>query len=81
MESTKKQIKSKIVINPETGKKKYIYPMDLSYFRDYYHKHNKDVTCECGQAVKSDTMRKHVLSKKHHYLLSKKSGENGADSV
>jgi len=79
MDSTKKQIKSKVVINPETGKKKYIYPVELAYFRDYYHSHNSDVTCECGQAMKSNTMRKHINSKKHHYLLSKKAVENSAD--
>lgn len=48
------------------------------YFREYYHKSNADHYCEgCGQYVKLNSIRRHLLTKKHEYLLKKKSEENG----
>jgi uncharacterized protein YeaC (DUF1315 family) len=43
-----------------------------SYFSAYYHKHNHDIVCECGQHIKSGSMFKHKKSIKHIYLIEKK---------
>lgn len=42
------------------------------YFREYYHKSNADHYCICGQYVKLNSLRKHLLTKKHEYLVNKK---------
>ena len=43
-----------------------------SYFSAYYHKHNHDIVCECGQHIKSRGMYSHKKSYKHLYLTEKK---------
>lgn len=43
-----------------------------SYFNAYYHNHNEDIICDCGQFIKSMGMYSHKKSKKHNYLINKK---------
>ena len=43
-----------------------------TYFNAYYHKHNQDIICECGQHIKSGSISKHKKSYKHIYLIEKK---------
>jgi uncharacterized protein YeaC (DUF1315 family) len=43
-----------------------------TYFNAYYHKHNQDIVCECGQHIKSGSILKHKKSIKHIYLIEKK---------
>jgi len=43
-----------------------------TYFNAYYHKHNQDIVCECGQHIKSSSIFKHKKTLKHIYLIEKK---------
>lgn len=40
-----------------------------TYFKDYYHAHNKQITCECGCVYKKQSKAKHITSKKHAEIL------------
>lgn len=41
------------------------------YFNEYYHEHNFDMICSCGQNIKSRGLYSHKKTKKHIYLMSK----------
>ena len=42
------------------------------YFKEYYHKNNSDITCECGQFIKLRSLYQHKKSKKHQYIMDQK---------
>ena len=57
-------------ISPEEPVK--LKASDPAYFREYYHKHNNWVICECGSTVTACYMTKHSKMKKHIRLLAEK---------
>ncbi len=49
---------------------------DPEYFEKYYHTTKEDYICECGSFINSHSKRKHLMSKKHHYIMNKKQDNN-----
>ena len=47
---------------------------DPAYFRDYYHKDNEFVMCECGSSVTSRFLKRHSKQPKHLRLIEIKKG-------
>lgn len=45
---------------------------DPAYFRDYYHRHNQYVMCECGSTVTASYLVRHSKQPKHLRLLTEK---------
>ena len=37
----------------------------LEYYKNYYHKHNENITCACGHSLKKFAIYRHLKSKKH----------------
>ena len=51
------------------------------YFREYYHAHNAETQCECGQTVKQRGMHKHLTKSKKHTLLIQLKNQNSKEEV
>jgi hypothetical protein len=40
-----------------------------SYFREYYHKTNPEIICECGAVYKKHSQYKHFLTGRHQKVI------------
>lgn len=46
-----------------------IHETGKEYFRQYYHATNRDMLCTCGATIKKTSMRIHLASKKHFFVI------------
>jgi hypothetical protein len=51
------------------------------YFNEYYHKTNKEITCECGCKYLAHSKRKHLTTKKHLDLMETKTIKEELESL
>ena len=59
-------------VQPEQEKPVKLKYTDPAYFREYYHRHNGYVVCECGATVTASYLNRHSKQPKHLRLLTAK---------
>lgn len=59
-------------VQPEQEKPVKLKSNDPAYFREYYHRHNGYVMCECGATVTASYQKRHSKQPKHLRLITAK---------
>jgi hypothetical protein len=44
--------------------------LDENYFKDYYHRNKKNITCECGQVIVHTNKSRHLKTDRHTLFLT-----------